>query len=88
MLDVSSSTVGVEGLNGEMIPVIPRNSFIPVKKSAVFTASTQEQFFPIKVTASAFTLLNAVKIYQGERPLVKDCIFITECTLDLGAPRR
>ncbi len=36
-------SVGVETSGGEMRKIIPRNTFIPTKKSEVFTTAIDEQ---------------------------------------------
>jgi molecular chaperone DnaK len=59
LLDVTPLSLGVETEDGLMIPIIKRNTHIPVKSSEKF--STSEDFQKI-VT---------INILQGERPLAK-----------------
>jgi len=60
LLDVTPLSLGVEGANGTMIRLIPRNSVIPSKKSQVITTYADDQ---PEIT---------IRVYEGERPLVKD----------------
>ncbi|ESK97381.1 heat shock protein [Moniliophthora roreri MCA 2997] len=60
LLDVTPLSLGIETLGGIMTKLINRNTTIPAKKSQVFSTAADGQ--------------NAieVKIYQGERELVRD----------------
>ncbi|KAI0090713.1 heat shock protein 70 family [Irpex rosettiformis] len=60
LLDVTPLSLGIETLGGIMTKLIPRNTTIPTKKTQTFSTAADGQ--------------NAieVKIYQGERELVRD----------------
>ncbi|SCW01777.1 LAFE_0E07030g1_1 [Lachancea fermentati] len=60
LLDVTPLTLGIETYGGVFSPLIPRNTTVPVKKTEVFSTGVDGQ--------------NGVEIrvYQGERGLVKD----------------
>lgn len=60
LLDVTPLTLGIETYGGLFSPLIPRNSAVPLKK---------EQFFSTAVDGQTGV---EIKVYQGERPLVKD----------------
>jgi molecular chaperone DnaK len=60
LLDVTPLSLGIETLGGIMTKLIPRNTTIPTKKSQTFSTAADGQ--------SAIE----VKIYQGERELVRD----------------
>jgi molecular chaperone DnaK len=60
LLDVTPLSLGIETLGGIMTKLISRNTTIPSKKSQVFSTAADGQ--------SAIE----VKIYQGERELVRD----------------
>ncbi|KAG7091148.1 hypothetical protein E1B28_010202 [Marasmius oreades] len=60
LLDVTPLSLGIETLGGIMTKLINRNTTIPTKKSQVFSTAADGQ--------SAIE----VKIYQGERELVRD----------------
>ncbi|CAL1352405.1 unnamed protein product [Linum trigynum] len=62
LFDVAPLSLGVEVFGGQMCVMIPRNTAIPAKISKGFWTLADQQ-----TDAS-------VKIYQGERPLTKDCI--------------
>lgn len=60
LIDVTPLSLGIETVGGVMTKVIPRGTVIPAKKSQVFTTYQDQQ-----TTVS-------IKIYEGERALVKD----------------
>ncbi|KAI0034873.1 heat shock protein 70 [Vararia minispora EC-137] len=60
LLDVTPLSLGIETLGGIMTKLISRNTTIPTKKSQIFSTAADGQ--------SAIE----VKIYQGERELVRD----------------
>ncbi|MGJ8455778.1 molecular chaperone DnaK [Pseudothermotoga sp. U03pept] len=64
LVDVTPLTLGIEVKGGLMEPIIPRNTTIPVKKSKVFT------------TAEDYQTEVEVRVYQGERTMARDNIFL------------
>jgi molecular chaperone HscC len=72
LTDVSPYTLGTEVIGGDtnhpvaghFYPIIERNSYIPVSRvERLYTAADQQKEL-------------AIKIYQGENPLVKDNVFL------------
>lgn len=61
LLDVCPLSMGIETAGNVMTVIIPRNTTIPVKKTQVFSTYSDNQ--------PAVT----IKIFEGERPLTKDC---------------
>ncbi|KAL7409951.1 heat shock protein 70 family [Mrakia frigida] len=61
LLDVTPLSLGIETLGGVMSALIPRNTTIPTKKSQTFSTAADGQ-----------TAIE-VKVYQGERSMVRDC---------------
>lgn len=60
LLDVTPLTLGIETYGGAFSPLIPRNTTVPVKKTEVFSTGVDGQ-----------TGVD-IKVYQGERGLVRD----------------
>ena len=60
VIDATPLSLGIEIVGGVMSKIIPKGSFIPTKKSQVYTTNVDNQ--------SMIT----VSIFEGERPLTKD----------------
>jgi molecular chaperone DnaK len=73
LVDVTPLTLGVEVKGGLMEPIIPRNTTIPVRKSKIFTTAEDGQ-----------TSVE-VRVYQGERAMARDNIFLGSFQL-VGIP--
>ena len=75
LVDALPLSVGVESDNGQMIKIIQKGTKLPVKKQKIFTIDEDYQ-----------TEVN-IKIYQGERELVKDNIMIGNFILSNLKPK-
>lgn len=60
LLDVTPLSLGIETYGGIFSPLIPRNSAVPVKKEQIFSSAVDNQTGV------------EIRVYQGERSLVKD----------------
>ncbi|CAN1309106.1 Luminal-binding protein [Linum perenne] len=69
LCDVTPLSLGVHIEGDLMSVIIPRNTPIPTKKSSVYYTSKDQQTSV------------CIKVYQGERPLTKDCILLGEFNL-------
>lgn len=69
LLDVNSLSLGIETVGGLFSKIIKRNTTLPTKQTQVFTTSENNQTDV------------EIKIYQGERPLVKHNKFLGEIKL-------
>ncbi|EJW05229.1 hypothetical protein EDEG_00694 [Edhazardia aedis USNM 41457] len=69
LLDVCGLSLGIETVGGLFSKIIKRNSTIPTKQVSIFTTSEDNQEEVV------------IKIYQGERPLVKHNKFLGEIKL-------
>ena len=73
LVDVTPLTLGIEVKGGLFEPIIPRNTTIPVKKSKVFT------------TVEDYQTEVEIRVYQGERPIARENIFLGSFKL-VGIP--
>ncbi|AMD21666.1 HFL190Wp [Eremothecium sinecaudum] len=73
LLDVTPLSLGIETLGGVFTRLIPRNTTIPCKKSQIFS------------TAAAGQTSVEIRVFQGERELVRDNKLIGNFTLS-GIP--
>jgi molecular chaperone DnaK (HSP70) len=69
LLDIVPLSIGIETIGGIMAPIISRNTLLPISRSQTFTNS---EGYEDTITIS---------IYQGERKLVKDNIFLASFEL-------
>lgn len=69
LMDIMSLSIGIETVGGIMTPIISRNSLLPVSRTQTFFNS---HGFEESIT---------INIYQGERKLVKDNMFLASFEL-------
>ena len=69
LVDVIPLSLGVELIDGIMDVIIPRNSIIPVQKKKRYTSDTDN-----------VTSIN-IKVYEGERKMTKDNLFVGDFEL-------
>lgn len=69
LLDIIPLSIGIETIGGIMTPIISRNTLLPVSRSQTF------------VNSEAYEDTITINIYQGERKLVKDNIFLASFEL-------
>lgn len=64
LMDIIPLSIGIETIGGIMVPIISRNTPLPISRSQTFSNS---EGFEESIT---------INIYQGERKLVKDNMFL------------
>ena len=64
LLDIIPLSIGIETLGGIMVPIVSRNTCIPVTRTREFTNTNSDNQIDIN-------------IYQGERKLVSDNFYVT-----------
>lgn len=69
LVDVIPLSLGVELIDGVMDVIIPRNSIIPIQKKKRYTSDTDN-----------VTSIN-IKVYEGERKMTKDNLFVGDFEL-------
>ncbi|CAH2353816.1 import motor subunit, mitochondrial [[Candida] railenensis] len=74
LLDVTPLSLGIETYGGIFSPLIPRNSAVPIKKQTMFSTAVDGQTGV------------EIRVYQGERTLVRDNKMIGNFQLS-GIPR-
>jgi molecular chaperone DnaK (HSP70) len=76
LIEVNLLSLGIEAADGTMAKIMPRYSVIPSRKTQTFTTATDNQ-------SSVF-----IKIFEGERALTKDNVFLGQFELSIPqAPR-
>lgn len=68
LLDIIPLSIGIETLGGIMVPIVSRNTCIPVTRTREFTNTNSDNQIDIN-------------IYQGERKLVSDNFYLTSFNL-------
>jgi molecular chaperone DnaK (HSP70) len=69
LMDIVPLSIGIETIGGIMSPIVSRNSLLPISRSQSFTNS------------DGYEDTITINIYQGERKLVKDNIFLASFDL-------
>jgi molecular chaperone DnaK (HSP70) len=69
LMDIVPLSIGIETSGGIMAPIISRNNLLPISRSQTFTNS------------DGYEEIITINIYQGERKLVKDNIFLASFEL-------
>ena len=72
--DIASLSLGIETAGGVMTAVVPRNSIIPTRKTQVFSTYADNQDRVL------------IRVFEGERSMVKDNHFLDEFELAGIAP--
>lgn len=70
LLDIIPLSIGIETLGGIMVPIVSRNTCIPVTRTREFTNANSDTEIDIH-------------IYQGERKLVSDNFYLTSFKLNV-----
>jgi len=75
LLDVTPFSLGIETSGGTFVPIIPRNTTIPTKRSVVVSSADRSAKM-------------AIRVYQGESANAEENVFIRAFDLDVSSTRR